>query len=584
MCLSFSLNTLGQSYPNFEDKQDNPQRVNELLQRAEQSKRSDPENSASLLKQLEPYHLTSSQSALKIYLEAYYQAIAVDLEDGIRELTNFVNSRPPESVKLKALASLISIYTFNREFSLAIPYIDEMQGLREQLTTSEQQSLIAYSLGHFYYYLGDYDSAFQYSQYAETEALSIVKQCQLGMVNALARLKLERLTIEHLYTAKTACSQANDGINLSNLHVAELSLLLAQNNTKAAESFVQLKLPDVENTGFEQVIADFKAQAARLYLILNSLEKAEAMAEAVVRAKVSDFSDTKKNAYQVLYQIAKYQKNDQQALSYFEQYHQADKAAIDIAKARMFAYQKAKHELVDKEFQLATMSYVQEVARLENQMVQQSMYQERFLLLILIATIVVLIGFLIRGSVSRQAYQQQTEKDSVTGLVKRRPFLDQLLECHDLARTKNLDFTLVVFDLDDFRKVNQRYGYQTGDRVLRQVAELVQTQLEGARFMGRIGGDEFMIAIPDLDRIESSGDIERYRELISSMEFSALGTQFKVTASFGIADVSQLKYNFSGLIAATESALMVSKKSGKNCQTISEVKPVSETAIAYTWT
>lgn len=582
MYMGFSHAISAQSYTQFEDKQDNPERVAELLLGAEQLKRSDPKRSSSLLKQLAPYHLTASQNALKIYLEAYYQAIAVDLEEGILLLSDFVVSRPPPDVKVKALASLISIYTFERRFSEARPHIEQMLNLRDSLNSPDQQALIAYSLSHFYYYLGDYASAVEYSLLPNREELNQSNQCDLGMINSLALLKLERLTEQALTNNQRSCEQVNDQINLSNLYVAELELLMQQNRLEAAKQFVLYKTATIEQTSFVQVVANFKSLAAQAYWQAGDLKTAQNIALEVLDAGMSDYHDAKIDAYHVLYQVAKAQGDNDLALSYFEQYHQADKAAIDIAKARMFAYQQAKHELVDKEFQLATMSYVQEVARLENQMVQQSMYQERFLLLILIATIVVLIGFLIRGSVSRQAYQQQTEKDSVTGLVKRRPFLDQLLECHDLARTKNLDFTLVVFDLDDFRKINQRYGYQTGDRVLRQVAELVQTQLEGARFMGRIGGDEFMIAIPDLDRIESSGDIERYRELISSMEFSALGTQFKVTASFGIADVSQLKYNFSGLIAATESALMVSKKSGKNCQTISEVKPVSETAIAYT--
>jgi diguanylate cyclase (GGDEF)-like protein len=160
--------------------------------------------------------------------------------------------------------------------------------------------------------------------------------------------------------------------------------------------------------------------------------------------------------------------------------------------------------------------------------------------------------------------EQQALVDSLTGLANRRLCTAALEK--ELARAQRFDepLTLVLADIDDFKRINDRWGHPTGDEVLKAFARRLQESVREIDLAGRWGGEEFALLLPGTDLEGGRRLAERIRELVRSQRLAAPdGTPIGVSASFGVASFP-LVPGKSQLVAAADAALYEAKRSGKD--------------------
>ncbi len=155
--------------------------------------------------------------------------------------------------------------------------------------------------------------------------------------------------------------------------------------------------------------------------------------------------------------------------------------------------------------------------------------------------------------------------DGLTGLLVRRHFDQRLEEEWHRAHRYGTHFTLGIFDIDDFKALNDTYGHQAGDHVLRATAGVVRRNMRGADLAGRYGGEEFAFVLPRTRLAEGLTVAERIRADVESLAVAFGGKELKVTASIGLAaypesDVARV----SELVARADEAMYLAKRSGKN--------------------
>ena len=151
--------------------------------------------------------------------------------------------------------------------------------------------------------------------------------------------------------------------------------------------------------------------------------------------------------------------------------------------------------------------------------------------------------------------------DSLTGLYVRRYFMVKLQEELLRAERYNNILSIVMADLDGFKSINDTYGHDAGDRVLKAIGQFLQNNIRDVDVVARYGGEEFVIMIPEAARDAAYILSERVRKQFSELKFENLPT---ITASLGIATYPYDATELEDLIKKADSAMYAAKRAGRN--------------------
>ena len=161
--------------------------------------------------------------------------------------------------------------------------------------------------------------------------------------------------------------------------------------------------------------------------------------------------------------------------------------------------------------------------------------------------------------------ERMTRQDNLTGLFNRKTFTELTQLELDRAKRQGTPTSLLLVDLDHFKKVNDTHGHPAGDAVLRHVATLLGTGVRNTDLVGRLGGEEFIILLP-ATTIESAQRLaEKLRQRLQASPVLWVGKPIQMTASFGLAvSTTFLTLDFDTLYNTADKALYLAKSSGRN--------------------
>jgi diguanylate cyclase (GGDEF)-like protein/PAS domain S-box-containing protein len=155
--------------------------------------------------------------------------------------------------------------------------------------------------------------------------------------------------------------------------------------------------------------------------------------------------------------------------------------------------------------------------------------------------------------------------DSITGLFNRRALNEMLKHELDRATRYESDLSLVLCDIDKFKRINDTFGHTAGDRALVAVAHVLRQTLRKSDILGRYGGDEFMIILPDTSLDGAKKLAEKVRQSVEELDMETPeNKRIRFTLSMGVASRCAPDENIDTLVAFADTALYASKESGRN--------------------
>jgi len=163
----------------------------------------------------------------------------------------------------------------------------------------------------------------------------------------------------------------------------------------------------------------------------------------------------------------------------------------------------------------------------------------------------------------RQA-REMADTDLLTGLRNHAHFQHHLRWEADRAGARHKPLSMIMLDLDNFKTVNDRYGHQKGDEVLRRVGKLLRNEVHDGGYTARYGGEEFMVVLPEVGGGIAMETADRLRRLMKDVARDVELPESIVAASFGVADMPDCASDPDSLIAAADSALLFVKRRGRN--------------------
>lgn len=176
--------------------------------------------------------------------------------------------------------------------------------------------------------------------------------------------------------------------------------------------------------------------------------------------------------------------------------------------------------------------------------------------------------FIPKGDPERLTYDKLHEEANTDGLTRcyNKTYFNNQLEL-EIKKSKltGIPLSLIIFDLDFFKKLNDNYGHDAGDYVLKEMARIIRENgIRQGDIFARYGGEEFCILLPNTNLKQGFEIAERLRKLIEKHEFIYDGKKLPVTSSIGVADYRQGVSNGTDLFKRADSAVYLSKEGGRN--------------------
>jgi len=244
---------------------------------------------------------------------------------------------------------------------------------------------------------------------------------------------------------------------------------------------------------------------------------------------------------------------------------------------------------IPKSFSILARSF-DDVAILERPSWWNAEHSLALLLVVLLVTVVSLCALvLMRRRIKRQtatiraqlaethalkeAAEFQATHDSLTGLYNRKAILDFLEREFVRAVRTGACTGIIMLDLDHFKHINDTYGHAAGDDVLRESVKRILAAVRATDWVGRYGGEEFLIVLPECDGEDTKACAERVRCAIADGQIAAQGARIPVTASLGATVATRSLHNEQEAISTADRALYESKHSGRNRTTFRDLDP-----------
>lgn len=306
-------------------------------------------------------------------------------------------------------------------------------------------------------------------------------------------------------------------------------------------------------------IAQFNKQHQQ---VITLLEQAILLQDDIAKKQLA--SPLFANLYQVLATSLAATKNYEQAYkvkkSYVDDYNdysdaQRDSIVKNLTEKHEITYKIESNNLLDNQTKLKAI-------RLDDVEKQQVIQQRNFIFIL--CTLVVFFLFFLRQLKVRKKLILLTKIDSLTGLINRTTLFvkgDKLVET---SKNQQLELSVMLFDIDHFKLINNNYGHHIGDLVLAKIAELVSETMRSRDIFARISGEEFVAILPSTDIDKAKAIAVRVVEKIASYDFSPFGINNNITLSVGVANNNDTNAVFDDLLYAAELAKYQARAQGRN--------------------
>jgi diguanylate cyclase (GGDEF)-like protein len=343
-------------------------------------------------------------------------------------------------------------------------------------------------------------------------------------------------------------------------------------------------LSDTESTYYPRILAEYYALLAKIYWHNENPKLAQNYAlKALKNEKKMRTTQAKVLSYRILYEIALSLENSTLALDYYRKYAEAEKSFLNEIQSKHLAFQLAEHNAFEQESQIKLLNEQNSALAIEQALAKTRATNKKLIILSLGLIILVLTFFGIRFWHTHKRVRQLAEYDLLTGIYNRGHFTQVTQSALKYCQNAEQDLSLIMFDLDHFKKVNDDFGHACGDWALKETIKVCKDIGRKNDVFARLGGEEFCLVLPSCNIDVAMLRAEACRIAIESIITEESGHDFAITASFGVTDVKRSGFDLDSLLADADMAAYDSKKSGRNKVTVHQVPEKKTEPLDNSW-
>jgi len=545
-----------------------PGEASGLLEKADRIKTAYPAEFAALLDSLAAQlnELTPPQQEMVHYLQAWKSVYDGQYEIALAHLQATIRATHDVTLKFRARASIINVLVVSSHFQEAYTELTQLLVLLPKVTdpAAREQGLIV--AAQLYAEVGQYDLAIAYSQ-------KLMDENWLG--RGVCRGYDQKLRAEVLSGKQQAvgpdfnialetCTKLNELSYANFIRSYAATVYIAQNQVDDAIRLLTEHYAEVLQSRFPRLISRFESLMATAYQKKGNLAAAHQFAiQAIQNAVPNEISQPLVVAYHLLYEQARQAGDYKTALEYHEKYAAMDKGYLDVTTARQLAYQRVAHESVASKLQIDTLNKENHVLQLEQALGAKAVENSRLYIILLLLTMGFIAMWAYRTKRLQLHFMSLSQIDGLTGIANRPHFLKQAEAALESAQKAQQPACIILYDLDHFKAINDRYGHAAGDQVLKEAVSECQAYMRSTDLFGRFGGEEFSFLMAGCGPEDARLRAEQLRLTISGICANS-GSGARISASFGVASTVASGYDLRLLLAHADSALYTAKRAGRN--------------------
>ena len=544
--------------------------IDAQLQKAEALRSSDPARFDHLIAdvdaQAQKGRATPAQREHLAYLKAYRLGFLGHYDEAITQARALARSRNLD-MRFRAGALAVNMYAITGRFEEGLRQLSITLTMLDEIRDPElrQHGLIVAAA--LYNQIGQYGLGAQYADRILAEDPPLRTRCFAGQYRLEALQNLDKLPADDRAITDVVgqCLAQHEIVVANFLRTTLARKWAAESKRQAALSMLQEHMDEVQGTRFPRLVGETNALMAKLLFQEGDLPAAEQHAMLVI-ALGPQISDTQPlvDAYKTLSEIAQARNDPVKALAFYKGYASADKAYFSVVKARELAYQIVRQESLEKNQQIELLNRQNSLLQLQQRVDQQKAENLRLLMLLfaIFALVIAYWGYKTRRL--HASLRRMAETDALTGICNRHHFTAQAEKTLAMCQRDGEQVSLIMFDLDHFKAINDSYGHVTGDWVLKEVAATCAVLCRRMDYFGRLGGEEFAILLHGCDLRAATRIAEDCRMRISRIQSAGSGYNFRITASFGVSCSTVAAYDLDKLLSQADQMLYRAKRDGRN--------------------
>lgn len=525
--------------------------------------------SQAILDEIEPLleHATSNQYATYQHLQIRNLALDGKLREALDRTEALLEQDIPDHQRLDALLRGANLAMIARRFEEAFDYLNRSLRLEPQVEHPDLASDVHSDAADIMRSIGKFDAAIEHGHQAvevAKERRNVRGECVAGMRLAAAyKAKGEyEAAMHHNRVALERCREADDPVYTGIVEFGLGDTLRMMGRLDEALPLLESALESHRANEYATGIAEARLALAHLHLERGDLERAEALLPDLVdHFTQSERWDDLAETHAALGALAEQLGEHREALRHLRAQKAAREQFLDMDRARQLAYLEVEFQTQITEQELALMK---EQARVRDLEEESRKHQRRLMYmgyLVAAFLVVILVLLLIHATRDRRRYRQLSYLDGLTGLNNHTRFFEIADSAFESSRALHRPFTLVLADIDLFKHVNDEHGHLTGDEVLRRVAARLRETFGNKGIVGRVGGEEFAVALPGYRVADVSKPLDELRERLRL--FRGEDEDIRVSMSFGVAQASD-ESSLTALRRRADEALYEAKRGGRD--------------------
>lgn len=464
-----------------------------------------------------------------------------------------------------------ALLSFQGKYSKALDDLISAQFIFVKQEQTYWQDINLGELAATYRRFGDAQMALEYQLALEQSYIKQGKVFEANDVSIHIASSYEKLAeFEKAYAryqrSETFLIENKQFVYAADISVTMAGILLAQGKhhqalarlTKAAEV-----IPETYSTPFSYLAL----YLAKAYNALANYPKSLQMLDKAQQAFTKDDNQRELSKINLLksdiHQRAKEWKSAYLALDQYVTEHLADDESLKLERiAEMKArFDKQKVQLENTLLMRDSQVQKKQLAMLESE------GSLKLIIIGLVAVILLIVSLFAFMQVAiKQRFKKMAHTDELTKLSNRRDIHQQGEKLLSQAVKEDQSFAIITFDADHFKRVNDEYGHDIGDQVLKKLADVTLATVREKDKVGRIGGEEFLILLPDCDEQAAVDIADRLLQKISQYHWYTIVPNLQQTISVGIAVRTKgVDVSLSCLITKADKALYMAKDNGRNC-------------------